>query len=78
LIRNHKPESTRVRRETADDEVHLLGQSVSIAANLKEVAGGDQCLQPASEAGALVARYAQHPHQIPHRGRMMGVLPYLF
>ena len=60
--------------QSPDDEVHLFGQSVSIAADLEEFTGSDERLQLSPESCALIARYAQHPHQIPHGCRMMGML----
>ena len=74
LIGNDKAEPARVGRESADDEVHLVGQSVSIAADLEEFTCSHERFQLSSETCALIARDAQHPHQIPHRGGMMGVL----
>ena len=74
LIGNDESEPTGVRREPTDDEVHLFGQPVSIATDLKEFTGGHKRLQSTPEAGALVARHAQHPHQVPHRRGMMHVL----
>jgi hypothetical protein len=75
LIGNDKPESARVCGQTAHDEIHLLGQPVTVAANLQQLAGLDECFQSPSETDALVARNAQHPHQIPRGGGMMHVLP---
>jgi hypothetical protein len=77
LIRNDKTEPARVRRESSDDEVHLFGQSVSIAADLEEFTRSYERFQLSSETCALIARDAQHPHQIPHCCGMMGVLAYL-
>ena len=74
LIGNDESESTGIGREPTDDEVHLLGQAVSIATDLKKFTGGHQCLQSTPEAGALVAWHTQHPHQIADRRRMMHVL----
>ena len=74
LIGNDKAEPARVRRESSDDEVHLFRQPVSIAADLEEFTGSDERLQLSPESGALVARYTQHPHQVPHSRGMMGML----
>ena len=40
----------------AHDEIHLVGQAETVAANLQQLAGGDQRLQLALERGALLAR----------------------
>ncbi len=74
LIGNDKAEPTRVRRESSDHEVHLVRQSVAIAADLEEFTGSDERLQLSPESGAFVARYTQHPHQVPHSRGMMGML----
>ena len=74
MIGYDKPEPSRVRCQPPHDEVHLFRQPVPVATNLQEFSGSDKRLQLAPEAGAFVPGYAQHPHQVPHRGGMMGVL----
>ena len=42
VLRHHEAEAAGIRGQTADDEVHLVGQAKAIAANLEELAGRDQ------------------------------------
>ena len=41
----------RVRLQPADDEVHPVGQAEAVAADLEEIAVGDQRLQEPPERG---------------------------
>ena len=64
----------RVRLQAADVEVHLLGQAEALAANLNEIAGGDERLDVALERGALVARHLENLQQLAHAGGMVHPL----
>ena len=64
LVRHHEAEAPRVRDDAPDDQVHVVGRTVAVPADLDEVARGDQGLEPAPQGGALVLRHAQHLLQL--------------
>ena len=72
--RDDEAEAARIGGELPDDEIHLLGQTEPIAADLQQIAGGDKRLQLALEGGALLARYAKQLCQLARGGRVMDRL----
>ncbi len=74
VLRHDKAEAAGVGGQSPDDEIHLLGQSEAIAANLQQIARRDECLELSLEAGAFFARHAQYLHQLASGGRMMDRL----
>jgi hypothetical protein len=77
LIGDDESEATWVCREPPYDQVHLFGQAVTVATDLEELARNNQCFLAAPEACALFARHSQHPHQVPHGGGIVSMLPNL-
>ena len=63
-----------VRLEPADVEVHLLGQAEALAADLDEIAGGDERVEVALERRALVARHLEELKELADAGGMMHPL----
>ena len=63
-----------MRLQPADVQVHLFGQAEAMAANLNEIAGGDERLDVALERGALVARNFEKLQQLAHAGGMVHPL----
>ena len=59
----------RVRLQAADVQVHLLGQTEAVPANLNEIAGGDERLDVALERRAIVARNLQNLQELAHARR---------
>jgi hypothetical protein len=59
-----KAEPAGIRRETADDKVHLVAQAKTVAANLHEFAGGDERFQLSLERRAFLARYPEDLGQL--------------
>ena len=74
LLGDDKAKAARIGGELPDDEIHLLGQTEPIAADLQQIARGDHALQLTLEAGALFARYAKQLYQLPRGGRVMDRL----
>ena len=58
--------------ETADDEVHLLGHAVAVAADLDKSPVGRQRLQLAPETSPLLAGDPQQLHQLARRCGVLG------
>ena len=73
-VRRHEAVAGRMRLEPADVEVHLLGQAEPLAADLHEIAGGDQRFDVTFERGALLARDLEDLQQLAHAGGMMNPL----
>ena len=64
----------RVRLQPADVQVHLLGQAEALAADLNEIAGGDERVEVALERGALVARDFEQLQELADAGGMVHPL----
>ena len=75
-FRRHEPEAARVGVHPADEQVHLVGQSVPVAPNLHQRPGGDQRPQPALERGTLIPRHPQRLLQLAGCRRVVDPLPY--
>ena len=73
-LRRHEPVARRVRLQAADVEVHLLGQTETIASNLNEVARGDERFDVPLERRAVVLRHFEYLQQLAHAGGMMHPL----
>jgi hypothetical protein len=56
----HEAVAGRVRLEAADVEVHLLGQTETIAPNLNELARGNERLDVPLERRLVVLRHLEH------------------
>ena len=56
LVGNDEAEAGRVHLQTADDEVHLVGQPDAAAFGLDELAGRDERFQEAAECRAFFVR----------------------
>jgi hypothetical protein len=69
---NPKPPGLVVSRPT--NQIHLLGQTESIATNLQELAGGRQVFELALERRPLLARDAQELNDLASGGRVMDRL----
>ena len=74
--------SGRIGLEPPDDEVHLFGKAETVAAHLNERAVGNERLQLALEAVALLAPDAKGLCEVARGGRMVDLVPderqYLF
>ena len=69
-----EPVAGRVRLQPADVEVHLLGQAEALAADLNEIARGDERLDVPLERRALVAGNLEDLKQLAHAGGMVHPL----
>ena len=72
VLGHHESKTTGIGLQATDDEIHLLGQPESVAADLQEHAVADECLQLTLEAAALVARHAEELRKLACVGRMMN------
>ena len=63
-----------MRLQPADIQVHLFGQAEALAADLDEIAGGDEGVDVALERGALVARHFEQLEQLADAGGMVHPL----
>src|SRR5688572_4090648 len=59
LLGYHETEPSGVGREPADDEVHLVGKTETVAANLQQCSVGDELLELAGERLAFFARHLE-------------------
>ncbi len=75
-IGSHERVSAGVQLQPADDEIHLLGQAVPLAAHLHQQALVDEALELAPEACPPLARDRQKLHQLPRRGRVLRPFTY--
>ena len=66
----------RMRLQAADVEVHLFGQAETVAANLNELAGGDERFDMPLERRAVVLRDFEHLEELAHGGGMVHALPH--
>ena len=73
-IRHDEAEPARVRGDPADDQVHTIGQPVTVAAGLDQVSRPDEILEQALEGRALLARYLQSLLELPRRRRVLDFL----
>src|SRR5581483_12357675 len=69
-----EPVARRMRLQPADVEIHLLGQSEAVAADLNEVAGADERFDVALERRAVVARDFENLQELAHAGGMVNPL----
>ncbi len=60
--------------EPTDDEIHLIGEAVAVAAHHHERTVGGQRLEMALQSGLLVARNVEHADQLSCGGRMVDLL----
>ena len=60
-----------MRLQAADEEVHLLGQAKALAANLDEIARGDERVELTLEGCALFARNFEKLKEFADAGRMV-------
>ncbi len=63
-----------MRLQPADIQVHLFGQAEALAANLDQIAGGDERIDVALEGGALVARHLEQLQELADAGGMVHPL----
>ena len=56
MLGTTKPNPPGFRGQTADHEVHLVGDAEAVPANLQQLAGGNQRFQLSFERRALLAR----------------------
>ncbi len=75
-VGSHEGVSPGVQLQPADDEVHLLGQAVALAAHLDQQPLVDEALELAPETGRQLARDRQDLHQLPRRRRVLGPIAY--
>ena len=73
-IRDDEAKAARVGRDPADDEVHPVGQAVTVPAGLHQLAVGHQLPEQALESRALLTRKLEPLEQLTRGG---GVV-YLF
>ena len=64
----------RMGLEPADVKIHLLRQAEALAADLDQVAGGDQGFDVPFERGPVVARDLENLQQFAHAGGMVHPL----
>ncbi len=64
-----------VHLEPAHDDVHAVGQAEAVAADLQEIAVGDQRLQQPPERRTFSARDAENLEELTAGRRVMDVLP---
>ena len=60
-----------MRLQTADVQVHLLGQTEAVSTNLNEIAGGDERFEMAFERRAIFAGNLENLKELAHAGRVM-------
>jgi hypothetical protein len=72
VLGHHESKTTRTGLQATDDEIHLLGQSESVSADLQEHAVADECFQLTLEAAALLARHAEELSKLACVGRVMN------
>ena len=70
-LRVDEREAARIGRDAADDEVHPVRQAEPVAANLDELAGGDQGAEPPLERRPLLARNLEELQEFLGRRRMI-------
>ena len=63
-----------MRLQPADIQIHLFGQTESMAAELNELARGDQRFDVALERRAVVARNLEQLKEFPHGSGMVDTL----
>ncbi len=73
-IGGHERVASGLQLQPAHDEIHLVGQTVALAAHFHQQALGDEALELAPEGGALLSRNRQELHQLARRGRVLGLL----
>ena len=73
-IGHDESEPARVGRDPPDDQIHPIGQPVSVAPRLDERALADEVLEQPFERRALLPRYLQPLQQLPRRGRVLDLL----
>ena len=73
-LRRHESVPRRVRLQPADVQIHLLGQTEALAANLDQLAGGDQGIDVPLEGRAFVARNLEQLEQLTDAGGMVHPL----
>ena len=66
--------TTRTRLQPTHDQIHLLGKSETVAADLQQHALADECLQLALEAAALLARHAKKLRELARVGGVMNLV----
>jgi len=71
VLGHHESKTAGTGLQATDDQIHLLGQSESVPADLQEHAVADECLQLTLEATALFARHPQKLRKLSRVGRMM-------
>ena len=64
-----------MRLEPADDDVHPVGKAEAVAADLDQIAVGDERLQQPAERRAVLPRHAEHLQQLLNCRRMIRALP---
>ncbi len=73
VLGHDEAESAGIGLQPPDDQVHLLRQAEPVAADLQQLAVGDERLQVTLERGALFARHAQQLRQLARGGGMVNV-----
>ena len=73
-LRGDEAIARRVRLQAADVEVHLLGQTETLASNLNEIARSDERFDMPLERRAVVLRHFENLQQLAHAGGMMHPL----
>jgi hypothetical protein len=71
VFRNDEAEPARIGVKPSDDEVHLLGEPKTIAANLEEHAFAGERFQLPLERRAILAWNAEELGELTGAGRMM-------
>src|SRR5262245_29825077 len=74
VLGHHESKATGTGLQATDDQIHLLGQSESVPADLQEHAVAYECLQLTLEAAALFARHAEKLCQLARVGRVMDLV----
>ena len=75
---NHKPVAVRMAGQDAGDQVHLVGQAVTPAAQFDDRPFGGHLLELGAELAPLVIGNAQEAHQFRKLHRPVGFRPQEF
>ena len=73
-LRRYEPVTRRVRLQAADVEIHLLGQTETLASNLNEISRSDERFDVPLERRAVVLRHFEYLQQLADAGGMMHPL----
>ena len=73
-FRDHEPEAAGVRLEASDVQVHFLGQTVALPADLDELARRDKGPHVPLERRTLLGRHLEELQELADAGGMVDPL----